>query len=278
MKNKKITILGGAFLALALLVGGFGFSAQAAAPDWNATGSYVISMEYAGPSYAHDMTLAQDSSGNLTGSGGYPAGGPHTYTWVLTSGTVSGSTIDFLANYTASPDAVVPQTVLHVVGTIALDGSMSGTWSDNYQGGSRSGDFVTTSGAAVALRTLTVSKDGTGSGIVTSAPAGISCGSDCSEAYNDDTSVTLTAVADLGSTFTGWSGACTSTGSCVVTMDAAKSVTATFTLDEELPTGDTPSNKDECKNSGWKTFTDPSFKNQGQCVSYVQANEHAGKK
>jgi hypothetical protein len=27
--------------------------------------------------------------------------------------------------------------------------------------------------------------------------------------------------------------------------------------------------KDQCKNGGWTTFTDPSFKNQGQCVSYV---------
>ena len=27
--------------------------------------------------------------------------------------------------------------------------------------------------------------------------------------------------------------------------------------------------KDQCKNGGWKTFTDPSFTNQGQCVSYV---------
>jgi hypothetical protein len=30
-----------------------------------------------------------------------------------------------------------------------------------------------------------------------------------------------------------------------------------------------PSNKDQCMNGGWKTFTNPSFKNQGQCVSSV---------
>ncbi|MES2215955.1 MAG: hypothetical protein V4481_01530 [Patescibacteria group bacterium] len=40
----------------------------------------------------------------------------------------------------------------------------------------------------------------------------------------------------------------------------------------------TPANKDQCKDSGWKSFTDPSFKNQGQCVSYVQSNEKAGKR
>jgi len=39
-----------------------------------------------------------------------------------------------------------------------------------------------------------------------------------------------------------------------------------------------PIAKDECKKDGWKTFNNPTFKNQGQCVSYVQANEKAGKK
>ncbi len=40
--------------------------------------------------------------------------------------------------------------------------------------------------------TLTVAKAGTGSGTVTSSPAGISCGADCSEPYNSGTVVTLT--------------------------------------------------------------------------------------
>jgi uncharacterized protein (DUF2141 family) len=77
---------------------------------------------------------------------------------------------------------------------------------------------------------LTVSRGGTGSGSVSSSPAGISCGADCSESYDYDTSVTLTPTAGTGSTFTSWSGDCTGSGACVVTMDAPKSVTATFTL------------------------------------------------
>jgi hypothetical protein len=77
---------------------------------------------------------------------------------------------------------------------------------------------------------LSVSLDGTGSGTVTSNPAGIDCGSDCSENYASGTLVTLSAAADPGSTFTGWSGeGCSGTGTCVVTMDAPRSVTATFT-------------------------------------------------
>ena len=75
---------------------------------------------------------------------------------------------------------------------------------------------------------LTVSKAGTGS--VNSSPAGINCGSDCSESYAPNAVVTLTATPDSSATFTGWSGACSGTGTCSVTMDAAKSVTATFAL------------------------------------------------
>jgi hypothetical protein len=34
---------------------------------------------------------------------------------------------------------------------------------------------------------------------------------------------------------------------------------------------------DQCKKDGWKNFSNSSFKNQGQCVSYIKANEHANK-
>jgi len=83
---------------------------------------------------------------------------------------------------------------------------------------------------AVQTFTLSVSLAGTGSGTVTSAPAGINCGVDCSEVYDYNTVVALTATPATGSTFTGWSGDCTGTGACNVTMDQARSVTATFTL------------------------------------------------
>ena len=75
---------------------------------------------------------------------------------------------------------------------------------------------------------LTILKFGTGSGTVASSPTGISCGSDCSETYTSGTSVTFTATPAAGSAFAGWSGDCTGTGPCIITMDAAKSATATF--------------------------------------------------
>ena len=75
-----------------------------------------------------------------------------------------------------------------------------------------------------------MSKSGAGSGAVGSDPPGINCGGDCSEAYHYATVVTLTATPAASSTFTGWSGACSGTGTCNVMMDAAKSVTATFDM------------------------------------------------
>ena len=80
-------------------------------------------------------------------------------------------------------------------------------------------------------QTLTVSKNGTGAGTVTSAPAGINCGATCSAAFTAGSSVTLTATPNAGSVFAGWSGGgCSGTGTCVVTMSSARSVTATFKL------------------------------------------------
>ena len=49
-----------------------------------------------------------------------------------------------------------------------------------------------------------------------------------SEVYSSGTNVTLTATPQVGSSFAGWTGACTGTGSCVIPMTSAKSVTATF--------------------------------------------------
>jgi len=50
--------------------------------------------------------------------------------------------------------------------------------------------------------------------------------------YDYGTVVTLTASADTGSLFTGWSGACSGNTNCVVTMDMAKSVIVIFTLEQ----------------------------------------------
>jgi hypothetical protein len=68
-----------------------------------------------------------------------------------------------------------------------------------------------------------------GPGTVTSVPPGIACGTDCSEVYGAGTTVTLTATPNGNKAhFVGWSGACSGTGTCSVTLHAATSVVATF--------------------------------------------------
>jgi len=99
--------------------------------------------------------------------------------------------------------------------------------------------FVTAAFAAPSPQTLTVSGAGTGNGTVTSQSgltpainctitAGVTSGS-CSQSYPFNTGVTLTATPSGGGTFAGWSGACSGTGTCSVTMSQARSVTASFT-------------------------------------------------
>jgi Ca2+-binding RTX toxin-like protein len=81
-----------------------------------------------------------------------------------------------------------------------------------------------------ALMQLDVTKSGTGTGTVTSDPAGVDCGLDCANGYLSGTQVTLTAAPDAGSGFAGWSGACSNAaGDCVVTMSQARTVNAEFT-------------------------------------------------
>jgi hypothetical protein len=93
----------------------------------------------------------------------------------------------------------------------------------------------------IALRplpVLTVVRNGTGSGTVSSAAQSvIDCGSTCSARLEPDVEVSLTATAAVGSLFTGWAGCATNSGAtCVVTMTVAKTVIATFNLPVVPPT------------------------------------------
>jgi Carboxypeptidase regulatory-like domain/Divergent InlB B-repeat domain len=72
-----------------------------------------------------------------------------------------------------------------------------------------------------------------GAGAVTSSPAGIDCGATCSSDFETRKTVTLAAEPSPGSTFTGWTGACSGTGPCQIRLTEAAEVTATF-----APTGD----------------------------------------
>lgn len=80
--------------------------------------------------------------------------------------------------------------------------------------------------------TLTLTREGTGSGTVNSSPLGVNCGSDCIASFTAGAAVTLSALPDPGSVLTGWEGDCTATGNggtCSAVINGNRSVTAIFT-------------------------------------------------
>jgi hypothetical protein len=86
---------------------------------------------------------------------------------------------------------------------------------------------------------LSVELDGSGSGTVIGG--GINCPGTCSAGETPQSSVTLTATPAAGSTFTGWSGACTGTGTRTVALPYDQNVIATFESAWAAGAGGTPS-------------------------------------
>ena len=101
---------------------------------------------------------------------------------------------------------------------------------------------------------LTVTKSGSGEGTVTSTPAGIDCGSECEAEFDEGEEVELTASPESGSEFVEWTGACTGSGTCEVTMSEAQSVGAKFEptpeFELEISTDGTGSGEVECEVDG----------------------------
>jgi hypothetical protein len=86
---------------------------------------------------------------------------------------------------------------------------------------------------------LVISKPGNGAGTVVSSPSGIDCGETCAKLFDVGTEVTLTAPAETGSTFAGWSGCdSVSDNRCTVAMDWNRTVTANFDTDGGIRIGD----------------------------------------
>jgi hypothetical protein len=87
---------------------------------------------------------------------------------------------------------------------------------------------VTVGANFVLTEPLTVDFTGNGFGEVYSDPQGLDCTSNCSVLFDQNTVVTLMALPDQVSAFTGWSGPCAGQGTCVVTLGGATQVTAQF--------------------------------------------------
>ena len=150
-----------------------------------------------------------------------------------TNGTITGSGIncgvggsDCTQDYdygTAVPLTATPST-----------GYVLGNWTGNCSGTGACSVTMTgprTVGATFTIQRFTLTVTLPTNGTITGS--GINCGvggSDCTQDYDSGTVVALTQTPSTGYTFGGWTGACTGTGACSVTMTAARTVGATFTI------------------------------------------------
>jgi hypothetical protein len=127
-----------------------------------------------------------------------------------------------------SLSTVAPTSNLCSIGN-ASPVSGSGPWSWTCYG-ANGGSNATCSTQVGQLLTVTLS--GTGAGSVTPGGGSLTwSGITGTGTYSYGTLVTLTATPAPGNIFTGWKGECTGMGSCVLTMNANKSVSASFTPD-----------------------------------------------
>jgi phospholipase C len=81
---------------------------------------------------------------------------------------------------------------------------------------------------------LSVQASGAGGGTISSTPTGINCGQACSASFSSGTKVTLTATPAANSFFAGWSGGCSGTSVCTLSLTQNTSVTANFSASPVL--------------------------------------------
>jgi uncharacterized repeat protein (TIGR02543 family) len=124
---------------------------------------------------------------------------------------------------------------------------------------------VLATGSAEATTTYTLTVSISGMGTVTSTDGVVNCSSTCMYSYQSGTQVTLNAAPAAGWAFSDWSGACTGTGSCMVTMSQNQTVDATFIEVEYTLTVFTSGN-------GTVTSTDGFINCPGMCSHSYQEN------
>jgi carboxypeptidase family protein/List-Bact-rpt repeat protein len=161
----------------------------------------------------HPVSVAVTGAGSVSADSGAISGCTET------EGTCSG-TYEETAELTLTATPAAHHTFTGWTGCTTESG-------DECQVTVEAAEDVTATFAPI-VHQLSVAKSGDGSGTVTSSPAGIECGALCAAGLEEGTTVTLTAVASSGSEFTGWSGDCSGTGSCVVTLAVDTNVVAGF--------------------------------------------------
>jgi hypothetical protein len=220
----------------------------------------VPSVLYAGSNNENSLSMAEDIISPLNPKHLKFSG--NTLTWDAPTKNIDGSRLEDLAGYkvyfgkeskkyTASYDVknVTTYTIYNLPEGQYYFAVTAYDTSGNESKYSREISINISINKMLSKYTLTVNKGGTGTGIVTSSPEGINCGSDCDEVYYSGTVIRLIAIPDTSSSFSGWSGGCSGTGQCILTINTDTIVTATFNAEvkeeikKEAPQPQTPSGK-----------------------------------
>lgn len=184
----------------------------------NGDGTFKVHQDYAGASLANAVAV-----GDFTGDGILDV--------AVTRWNSSGVGV-----FAGKGDGTFPTRVDYTTGGSGQVGVVVGDFNRD-----RKPDLVVVNGYGTAVSVLlnasslpwfalSVNTVGQGSGTVTTNPGGF-CGRSCSKNFVSGSVVMLTAAADSGSSFSGWSGGgCAGTGSCNLTLTADQTVTATFDL------------------------------------------------
>lgn len=242
---------------------------------------------------SNNTTVASAPSSNLCSSGSASAvsgSGPWSWTCVGSNG---GSTASCSAqtSQTNQPTPVngvcgsanntsvsaAPTNNLCSAGSASsVAGSGPWTWScAGSNGGSNASCSASTAQNPVTNFVLTITK--TGNGTITSNPSGINCGTSCSANFSNNTSVTLTATSVTGNTFAGWTGACSGTGTCTVSMTAARTVGATFSASTNNPPPTSASGENLIEEPGFEQGTSNFEPNQaGTSVNVTVSSPISG--
>ena len=182
-------------------------------------------------SFSPSIALAQQLSLSWTDNSGGQAGfsiqrgtstsGPYTEVAQVPLGVTSYS------------DTAVSAGVTYCYRVAAVEGGLVSAFSNLA--------CATPSGVSPSsMFNLAASKSGTGTGLVSSSPAGIDCGTTCSYTYLAGTVVTVATTPSSGSTFRGWSGGgCSGTAPCTLIGNGSVTVVATFDTSSTSPTSPT---------------------------------------
>ena len=183
--------------------------------DFSVTPSTTTSFGSVAVGTTVDRTFTVQNTSTISLSGTASIGAPYS---IQTGGSFSlaaGASQTVTVRFRPTSSGTFAGNVNFVAGSDTISRAVTGSGTDS------------STSSTPATYTLSVTKNGSGSGMVTGLRhqlwrrlLGVR--------HRRDTALTLTAAPAAGSTFAGWSGACSGTGSCALTVNAATTVTATF--------------------------------------------------